>query len=56
MARLVRICPSCDSRRLRRYDIYRYGGRTRIRYRCENCGHLTIYPIVRLVAERKRKR
>ena len=55
MARLVRICPSCRSRRMKKYDIYRYGGTSRTRYRCENCGKLTIYPLMKLVAERKKK-
>jgi transposase-like protein len=55
MAKLIRICPSCNSRRLKKYDIYEYGGRRKIRYRCENCGRLTIYPFIKLVAERKKK-
>ena len=55
MARLVRMCPSCRSRRLKKYDIYRYGRTSRTRYRCESCGKLTIYPLMKLVAERKKK-
>ena len=56
MARLVRMCPSCRSRRIKKYDIYRYGGVSRTRYKCENCGRLTIYPLMKMVAERKKKK
>jgi transposase-like protein len=55
MARLIRMCPMCNSRRLEKYDIYRYGGNRRVRYRCQNCGRLTIYPLIRLIAERRKK-
>jgi len=55
MARLVKMCPSCRSRRMKKYDIYRYGGTSRTRYKCGNCGKLTIYPLMKLVAERKKK-
>ncbi len=54
MAKLVRICPKCDSRRMEPYDIYRYGGKRKRRYRCQRCGHLTIYPVMKMVAERRR--
>ena len=40
---------------MKKYDIYTYGGKKRIRYKCGNCGRLTIYPLIRLVAERKKK-
>jgi transposase-like protein len=53
MARVVRMCPSCRSRRLQKYDTYRYGGKTRTRYQCASCGHTTVYPLLRLIAERK---
>jgi transposase-like protein len=56
MAKLIRMCPSCNSRKLRRHNIYKYGGRTRVRYKCQNCGRLTIYPLIKLVAERKKKK
>jgi len=56
MARLVRMCPSCKSVRMKKYDIYHYGGVSRIRYKCEECGKLTIYPLMRMVAERKKKK
>lgn len=55
MAKLVKMCPSCRSRRLHRYDTYRYEGKTKTRYECLNCGHITIYPLVRLIAERKKR-
>jgi len=55
MARLVRMCPSCRSRRMKKYDTYRYGDTSRTRYKCQNCGRLTIYPLMKLVAERKKK-
>lgn len=54
MPKMIRICPSCGSRKLKKYDIYKYGGRRKIRYKCDNCGRLTIYPIIRLIAERKK--
>jgi len=56
MAKIIRMCPSCNSRRLKKYDIYKYGERKKIRYKCENCGRLTIYPLIKLVAERKKKK
>jgi DNA-directed RNA polymerase subunit RPC12/RpoP len=56
MARLIRMCPKCGSRRLKKYDIYKYGGHKRTRYKCEVCGHLTIYPLTKLIAERKKKK
>ena len=56
MARLIRMCPSCNSRKLIRYGTYRYEGRTKARYLCKSCGKSTIYPLVKLVAERKRKK
>ena len=56
MAKAVKMCPKCRSRRLRKYDAYKYGGRVRTRYECVECGHITIYPLIRLIAERKRKK
>jgi len=56
MAQLIRICPSCNSRKLKKYDIYEYSGRRKIRYKCEICGRLTIYPLIKLIAERKKKK
>jgi DNA-directed RNA polymerase subunit RPC12/RpoP len=56
MAKLIRMCPSCNSRRLVKYDTYRYGGRARTRYQCQNCGRLTIYPLLKLIAERRKKK
>lgn len=53
MPETIRVCPSCHSSRLKRYDIYRYGGRTRRRYRCENCEHITAYPLIQVVPERR---
>ncbi len=54
MAKVVRMCPSCQSRKLKKYDTYRYDAKTRTRYQCVDCGHITIYPLLRLIAQRKR--
>ena len=56
MAKLVRMCPKCRSTRMVKYDTYEYEGRKKPRYKCSNCGHLTIYPLIKLVAERKKKK
>jgi len=56
MAKVVRICPSCGSRKMVKYDTYEYGGKRKPRYKCSNCGRLTIYPLIKLVAERKKKK
>ena len=55
MAKVVRMCPKCRSTRLTRYDTYKYEERSKPRYKCGNCGRLTIYPLIKLVAERKKK-
>ena len=55
MAKVTRMCPDCHSTRLSRYDTYKYGGHRKPRYKCNNCGRLTIYPLIKLVAERKKK-
>ncbi len=55
MAKVIRMCPECYSRKLRRYDTYKYAGKNKIRYKCRNCGRLTIYPLIKLVAQRKKK-
>jgi transposase-like protein len=55
MAKIVRMCPSCKSRKLSRYDTYRYKGKIKTRYQCDSCGHTTIYPLIRLIAERKKR-
>jgi len=39
----------------KKYDFYRYGAKKRIRYKCGGCGRLTIYPLMKLVAERKKR-
>lgn len=54
MAKLIRMCPYCRSRELIRFGTYRYEGRTRARYMCKVCDKSTIYPLVKLVAERKK--
>jgi transposase-like protein len=56
MAKVIRICPSCGSKRMVKYDTYKYGGRKKARYQCQKCGRLTIYPLIQLVAERKKKK
>jgi len=56
MAKLVRMCPSCNSRRLVRFGTYKYEGHSKARYKCKNCGRVTVYPLIKMVAERKRKK
>jgi Zn ribbon nucleic-acid-binding protein len=56
VATVIKMCPKCRSRDLRKYDRYRHGDKVRIRHECTECGHITIYPLIRLIAERKRKK
>jgi len=56
MAKVVRMCPKCHSTKLTRYDTYTYEGHSKPRYKCGKCGRLTIYPLIKLVAERKKKK
>jgi transposase-like protein len=41
---MVRICPFCHKRTLRKYDLYRYKGQVKQRYICESCGRITANP------------
>lgn len=52
---LVQICPMCHSKRLKKYDIYRYEGQNKTRYKCANCGHITISPLLKSVTQRRRR-
>jgi hypothetical protein len=53
MAKLIQICPECHGRKMVQYDTYKRDGIVLPRYQCVNCKHLTIYPLLMMVAERK---
>ena len=39
------MCPSCYSRRMQKYDTYRYKGQSKRRWRCRLCGFTTASPL-----------
>lgn len=55
MAKLIYICPKCNSTKMKNYNTYKYEGKSMPRYKCHSCGYLTIYPLMKMRAERKKK-
>jgi transposase-like protein len=55
MSRQFLICPSCLSLNLKKYDHYYYKSISRVRYKCADCNHVTIYPMIQERATRERK-
>lgn len=55
MSKQFLICPGCLSRNLKKYDHYYYKSIGHVRYKCDDCNHVTIYPMIQERATREIK-
>lgn len=49
------VCPFCYSKKMRKFGFYRYEGKTKQKWLCENCNSVTAYPLHRKPTHRKKR-